>query len=219
MRKLNSSPLIILSSLLAIAFILFTVLVVNGQILNLDNYFYRNYTLEVGILYYLCRFMAYLYIPIIFLLIYLFIHFKRKQQKYEMIFLFTSLAGWILSEWILKPIFRIPCPPTYYHDILSKEIYRIPFIHNIGLKETCYPSGHTTSYIVLCGYLLYVNLNYTKSIFWRKIFSTLLIAIILLIGPSRIILGTHWFSDVVAAYLLGFSLLLSIFSLRLFKSK
>lgn len=218
MQKLNNLPLLILSFLFAIAFVIFTFFVVNGQLLSLDNYLYRHYTLDVGILYYFFRVIAYLYIPAIFLLIYLFIHFKKNQQKYEMIFLLTSLLGWILSQWILKPIFRIPCPPTYYINMLSKEIYTIPFIHNIALKETCYPSGHTASYVVLCGYLLYLNLRLTKSTFWRKIFSIFLISIILLVGPSRIFLGVHWFSDVVAAYLLSFSLLSFIFSFR-FKKK
>lgn len=217
MRKLNSLYLLILSFLFAIAFVIFTFFVVNGQLLSLDNYLYKHYTLEVGIPYYFFRVIAYLYIPTIFLLIYLFIHFKKNQQKYEMILLLTSLGGWIFSQLILKPIFRIPCPPAYYNNMLTREIYKIPFIHNLALKETCYPSGHTASYVVLFGYLFYINLLYTRSPFWRKTFSAFLVIIILLVGPSRMFLGVHWFSDVVAAYLLGFSLLFFIFSLRLFK--
>lgn len=217
--KLNRFRLLTLAILLAISFIIFSFLVINGQFSYLDNYLYKNYTLEVGTLYYFFRIIAYLYIPIVFLLIFLLVHFKRHQQKYEMIFLLTSFGGWILSELILKPIFRIPCPPAYYNNMLSREIYSIPFIHNLALKETCYPSGHTASYVVLFGYLFYINLLYTKSPSWRKTFSILLIIVILLIGPSRVFLGVHWFSDVIAAYLLGFSLLLFILSFRFSRDK
>jgi undecaprenyl-diphosphatase len=42
-----------------------------------------------------------------------------------------------------------------------------------------------------------------KNSWWRTLLLVLLLGLVGMIGPSRIYVGEHWASDVVAAYLLG----------------
>ncbi len=70
-----------------------------------------------------------------------------------------------------------------------------------------FPSGHVMFYTVFFGFLLFLVLTRMPHTRWRWLFGAPLVALLLLIGPSRIILGAHWLSDVLAAYLLGLVIL------------
>jgi membrane-associated phospholipid phosphatase len=70
-----------------------------------------------------------------------------------------------------------------------------------------FPSGHVMFYTVFFGFLLFLALTRAPSALGRWLLSIPLAALIALVGPSRIVLGAHWLSDVVAAYLLGIVLL------------
>jgi undecaprenyl-diphosphatase len=70
-----------------------------------------------------------------------------------------------------------------------------------------FPSGHVMFYTVFFGFLLFLVLTRPMRVALRWLLGAPLAALILLVGPSRIILGSHWLSDVLAAYLLGLVLL------------
>lgn len=70
-----------------------------------------------------------------------------------------------------------------------------------------FPSGHVMFYTVFFGFLLFLALTRAPSVLARWLLAIPLAALIALVGPSRIVLGAHWLSDVVAAYLLGIVLL------------
>lgn len=70
-----------------------------------------------------------------------------------------------------------------------------------------FPSGHVMFYTVFFGMLLFFTLSHWPRSKLRNLSAALLAALIGLIGPSRIILGAHWLSDVIAAYLLGLIIL------------
>lgn len=76
-----------------------------------------------------------------------------------------------------------------------------------------FPSGHVMFYTVFFGFLFFlVMLRVPRS--WLK--GTLLVvlgSLIVLIGPSRIYVGAHWLSDVIAAYLIGVVILLTAIEL------
>jgi membrane-associated phospholipid phosphatase len=71
------------------------------------------------------------------------------------------------------------------------------------LKDYSFPSGHVLFYSTFFGYLLFLAYTLLKHSWWRTGLLITLAGMIALIGPSRIYVGQHWASDVIAAYLLG----------------
>lgn len=70
-----------------------------------------------------------------------------------------------------------------------------------------FPSGHVMFYTVFFGFIAFLLLARLPDNRLRWLLSAPALALVALVGPSRIILGSHWLSDVVAAYLLGLGLL------------
>lgn len=66
-----------------------------------------------------------------------------------------------------------------------------------------FPSGHSMAALVFYGLLLYFILRFVRHKNRQVLLSFLCIAVILLVGVSRIYLGVHFFSDVVGGFLLG----------------
>lgn len=66
-----------------------------------------------------------------------------------------------------------------------------------------FPSGHVMFYTVFFGFLAFLVWARLRPSLLRALLLVPLVALVALVGPSRIILGAHWLSDVVAAYLLG----------------
>jgi undecaprenyl-diphosphatase len=71
------------------------------------------------------------------------------------------------------------------------------------LPSSGFPSGHVLEFTCFCGYLIFLNYTLVKPSLGRSIVMAALLALIVLMGPSRIYQGQHWFSDVMGAYLLG----------------
>jgi len=77
-------------------------------------------------------------------------------------------------------------------------------IHVVSKLNTYgFPSGHVLSITALGGYLAFLAFTLLKPSWGRTAITSFLGVLIILMGPSRIYLGHHWFSDVMGAYLLG----------------
>jgi len=128
-----------------------------------------------------------------------------RYYKYENILLIPFIGTIILSELskeLLKIIFQRPRP----ENALSAA-------HSFSL-----PSGHAMIAVVFYGFIAYFFLCLCQK---NKI-SVLggVLFIILSIGFSRLYLGVHYLSDILAGYLLGvFWLLLGIFAIKKLTSK
>ena len=66
-----------------------------------------------------------------------------------------------------------------------------------------FPSGHTTTATTLFGLCAYLAFIHVKNFNYRNIIIGLALLIIVLVGISRIYLGVHYLSDVIAGLLLG----------------
>ncbi|MEK6935956.1 MAG: phosphatase PAP2 family protein [Nanoarchaeota archaeon] len=88
--------------------------------------------------------------------------------------------------------------------VLKNIIMRIRPLNSI-ISETgfSFPSGHATMGLILFGCLIYYSVEYIKSKSLKITAMSCSIIFILLIGFSRIYLRVHWFSDVIAGFLLG----------------
>lgn len=66
-----------------------------------------------------------------------------------------------------------------------------------------FPSGHSMAALVFYGLLFYFILRYLRRKSRRVLLCFACVAMILLVGISRIYLGVHFFSDVLGGFLLG----------------
>lgn len=71
------------------------------------------------------------------------------------------------------------------------------------LDSYSFPSGHVLYYTAFYGCLLYLAYSLFRPSLGRSLLLVGLGTLIALVGVSRIALGQHWFTDVLAAYLLG----------------
>lgn len=112
-------------------------------------------------------------------------------KKLEAIFVASLMSVAGLAVWLLKELISRPRPSGELVQLLSER------------SGPSFPSGHTTLIIVFCGFLFYLAPRLVKQPVVIGILRFLLIALILLMGVSRIYLGAHWASDVLGGLFLG----------------
>lgn len=95
----------------------------------------------------------------------------------------------MLANSLLKHFIHRTRPDTLY----VSEMY---------FKTSSFPSGHAFGVTVICGLLLYLSLKYIAEP-WGIAIAISLGAFILLVGISRIYLGAHYPTDVIAGWMLG----------------
>jgi undecaprenyl-diphosphatase len=115
----------------------------------------------------------------------------------------TQLAGWgtaLVSE-VVKAIVRRPRP-------IAPEVTVVV----APLGGSSFPSGHVLTYTGVYGTTAYLLANRLRGR-WR---ATALapLALVALVGPSRIQQGHHWPTDVAASYLLGTTWLAGVVTLH-----
>lgn len=103
--------------------------------------------------------------------------------------LLISVIGSELFVWIIKNIIERPRPP----------------LTNALVNETTYsfPSGHTFVAISFYGLLVYFVIQSEKNKFLKVISFLIGLILIIWVGLSRIYLGAHWPSDVLASFAAG----------------
>lgn len=81
------------------------------------------------------------------------------------------------------------------------------------LGGSSFPSGHVLTYVGTYGWLAALADALLRPTWARRIVVAGLVAMVALVGPSRIHQGHHWPTDVAASYLLGFSYLSALLAL------
>lgn len=82
------------------------------------------------------------------------------------------------------------------------------------LRDTSFPSGHTLHYTVFWGFFAYLCFTEIRGRWLRWLPVSGIGALISLVGPSRVYLGHHWLTDVLASYCLGGSYLATLIGLH-----
>ena len=96
-------------------------------------------------------------------------------------------------------------------NLVLKSLIDRPRPYGVALVKVnfhSFPSGHATSAIVFYGLMIYLIFKLLKNLSLKLLSSFFCILIILLIGVSRIYLGVHYPTDVLAGYSFGFFYLL-----------
>lgn len=158
-------------------------------------------------------------------IIYLFRSIITEQANHFFVF-FTTLgdtlviiAGFVLAGAYL--VLNKKIRELYYLSIataggyglssLAKFIFHRsrPIEANIIKLPTSYsfPSGHAVISICFYGFILYIFLRFFKNKVLKILVSFLSLLIMLFIGISRVYLGVHYPSDVLAGWYIGFMIL------------
>ena len=111
------------------------------------------------------------------------------------------------------------CANLIISTVLSfgiKNILRRPRPDEFRIIEEngySFPSGHSMVSMAFYGLLIYLIYKRVKNKYLKYGLITLLSIVIILIGLSRIYLGVHYTSDVLAGFLLGISYLIIFISI------
>jgi membrane-associated phospholipid phosphatase len=108
-------------------------------------------------------------------------------------FLVFAWASSLLS-FFTKLIIKRPRPDDPLIRVVDADI-----------RDTSFPSGHTLHYVTFWGFVAYLAATNLRDRTVRRVVAVVIGAVIGLIGPSRVYLGHHWLTDVLASYLLGFA--------------
>jgi undecaprenyl-diphosphatase len=107
---------------------------------------------------------------------------------------FAALAavGAIIASTLLKQLWLRPRPDE---DLVA--------VIGDAPEGYSFPSGHTLLYVSFFGFLFYWTYTFVRPSRLRTALLWTCAALIGLIGLSRVYLGHHWASDVLASYALG----------------
>lgn len=72
----------------------------------------------------------------------------------------------------------------------------------VAHEDFSFPSGHVQTYTTLFGFCAFLLWRLEPSL-PRTLLLAAALLLVLLVGPSRVYVGAHWSSDVLAAYLAG----------------
>jgi len=86
--------------------------------------------------------------------------------------------------------------------LLKRDRPLTEYVNNMMFTSFSFPSGHTVGSTVAYGLLAYLAWHMVPGP-WNMIVAGLLIVLIVMVGISRVYLGAHFPSDVVAGWLLG----------------
>jgi undecaprenyl-diphosphatase len=111
----------------------------------------------------------------------------RRQWRLAVYLLVTGAGALVLDPVLKSLVGRL------------RPVVEHPIAHGIG---NSFPSGHALGSIVCYGAVLLVFLPAARGR-WRTAFIAAIVALVALIGISRILLGVHYLSDVVGAWAVG----------------
>lgn len=131
--------------------------------------------------------------------------YKVLKHRSELILFLSVMAGANFLFASLKLLFHRERP----------DLHRL-----IEVSNYSFPSGHATNAFALYGILTFLIWRHIPSRLWRTILIILSGIMILAIGMSRIYLGVHYPSDVIAGYFISaFWLTFAIWFYQRYKDK
>ncbi|HKP54854.1 MAG TPA: phosphatase PAP2 family protein [Chloroflexia bacterium] len=124
-------------------------------------------------------------------------------------------AFMVWRRWLTEAVFTVVAALGGFTADIVKNIIdrpRPPADLAVRVLDTySFPSGHVTGYVVLYGFVFYLAFTLLLRRFLLRWLVLVICGIMIaLVGPSRVYMGQHWASDVLAGYALGFMYLLAV---------
>src|SRR5437588_4142348 len=116
--------------------------------------------------------------------------FWALRFRLEALFILLTTSSNLLNA-IVKRLIKRPRPTNELVSVVR------------ATNEPSFPSGHVMHYTNFFGLLIYLLATNWRSGRLRNALITICTALIICIGPSRVYLGAHWPSDVMAGYIYG----------------
>lgn len=119
--------------------------------------------------------------------------FMLMKDKKKIILSIVNILGAVCLNQVLKFIIERPRPAV------------------VRLAEASgfsFPSGHSMCSLAFYGFLLYLLIRSNGGFHFKLFGSIIICALIILIGVSRIYLGVHYSSDVIAGFALALAYLI-----------
>jgi undecaprenyl-diphosphatase len=113
---------------------------------------------------------------------------RRRQWYYLAVWAIALLGGHLLND-LLKEIVARP-RPVFENMLVTEDTYS-------------FPSGHAMTSIIVSGMLAYFLVIGQHSRRYRALVLLIAVLVVLIIGSSRLFLGLHYFSDVLAGFVAG----------------
>jgi membrane-associated phospholipid phosphatase len=124
----------------------------------------------------------------------------------DIVFALTFAAMLITRRWRWAIFLLLASPGVVLmHHLIQGWVDRPrPVGHHLSIGTGgSWPSGHATETTGLYGGLVLCALSTHPAPAWRRLLILVLVALLALIGVSRVVLGVHYPSDVVGGWLLG----------------
>lgn len=118
----------------------------------------------------------------------LIVYFLHKRFWPELAMVVIGVGGAAVIWYTLSRFFERPRPPVQMGIVVS---------------DPSFPSGHVISAIACYGLLAYLLVPKMPSRFWKWVIVIAAVAVILFITFSRLFLGGHYLTDVLAGYAIG----------------
>ena len=118
------------------------------------------------------------------------------ERRIAMTVLVVDLCASVFNMFVFKPLVGRLRPTAEAATVLVEW--------KDGLHRYSFPSGHTVHYMVLFGFLAWWAWNHMPQGLGRYLLLGASTAMLLLVGFSRVYLGAHWPTDVLAGYLTGY---------------
>ncbi len=116
------------------------------------------------------------------------LYFLHKRFWRELAMLLVGLGGGAIIWYFLIGIFNRPRPEAQI---------------GIVVTDPSFPSGHVITAVLAYGLLAYLFIPKMPSLFWKWVVVIAAILTIVYIGFSRLFLGGHYLTDLLAGYALG----------------
>ena len=110
------------------------------------------------------------------------------RLKYGVPVTLTALGDMAVYK-TMKHIFLRQRPDVMYH-IVEQGGYS-------------FPSGHSATSVAVYGLLFYLIRKHCKNPLAKNILSGVCLFLAITVGPSRLYVGVHWFTDVLAGWCIG----------------